>query len=92
MGCGPRGEFLQGALTSRQLKLKPKSANLSGLRLADLLGYPVKHWVLKQNGFLEEELSPFAQRIIEVVRAKFNCHPYDGRIEGYGWVLYPPKK
>jgi hypothetical protein len=38
-----RSEVFQSALTSSELKLKPKSANISGLQLADLLGHPVKH-------------------------------------------------
>jgi hypothetical protein len=59
--------------------------------LADLLGHPVKQWVLKNNNFLEEELSTFAQRIVDIVHSKFNRHLYDGHIEGYGWVLYPKK-
>jgi len=85
-------ECFQGAFTSKQLKLKPKSANIAGLQLADLLGHPVKQWVLKNNNFLEEELSTFAQRIVDIVHSKFNRHLYDGHIEGYGWVLYPKNK
>lgn len=61
----------QGALTSRQLKLKPKSANIAGLQLADLLGHPVKQWVLKRNGLLADELAPFTQRLMGIVERKF---------------------
>lgn len=81
----------QAALTSRELKLKPKSANIAGLQLADLLGHPVKHWVLRHHGLVENDLAPFAARMLEVVRPKFNSHLYDGRVEGYGTVLYPKK-
>lgn len=81
----------QSALTSRELKLKPKSANIAGLQLSDLLGHPVKQWVLQQHGQLDADLAPFAKRMLEVVEAKFNRHLYDGRIEGYGSVLYPKK-
>jgi hypothetical protein len=83
--------YFQSALSSRQLKLKPKVKNIAGLQLADLLGHPVKQWVLKQNGFLMEELAPFAQLLMKVIEEKFNRHLYYGRIEGYGWVLYPKK-
>ena len=79
------------ALTSRELKLKAKSANIAGLQLADLLGHPVKHWVLRNAGLVAEDLAPFAQRLLEVVKPKFNSHLYDGRVEGYGTVLYPTK-
>lgn len=81
----------KAALTSRQLKIKPKFANISGLQLADLLGHPIKQWVLQKYGFLSEELAPFALRIIDIAEAKFNRHLYEGRIEGYGYVLYPKK-
>ena len=79
------------AMTSRELKLKPKNANIAGLQLADLLGHPVKHLVLHNAGLLAEEPAPFAQRLLDVVKPKFNSHLYDGRVEGYGTVLYPAK-
>lgn len=66
-----------------------KHANISGLQLADLLGHPVKQWVLKNHGLLEGDLAPFAQRVLETVDGKFNRHLYNGRIEGYGTVLFP---
>ena len=44
-----RTEVFQSALTSSELKLKPKNANISGLQLADLLGHPVKQWALEQG-------------------------------------------
>ena len=81
----------QSALTSRELKIKPKSANIAGLQLSDLLGHPVKQWVLRQHGHTDIDLAPFAQRLLKVVESKFNRHLYDGRIEGYGSVLYPKK-
>jgi hypothetical protein len=54
------GHAFQSALTSRELKLKLKTANISGLQLADLLGHPVKHWVLNNFGHIREEPAPFA--------------------------------
>ena len=84
-----RTEVFQSALTSSELKLKPKSANISGLQLADLLGHPVKQWVLNHFGHAPEDLAPFAQRLMGVIEPKFNRQLYDGRVEGYGMVLYP---
>lgn len=75
-------QAFQAALTSCQLKLKNKAANISGLQLADLLGHPVKQWVLREQGHLEVELAPFAARLLEVVKPKLNCHLYTGKIEG----------
>ena len=84
-----RSEVFQTALTSSELKLKPKSANISGLQLADLLGHPVKQWTLNHYGHAADDLAPFAQRLMEVVQGKFNRQLYDGRVEGYGVVLFP---
>ncbi len=85
------GHAFQTALSSRELKLKRKSANISGLQLADILGHPVKQWVLRKYGLLKEELAPFSERLITVVFNKFNRRLYDGKAEEYGYVLYPKK-
>jgi hypothetical protein len=84
----PAAQF-QSALTSRELKLKPKSANIAGLQLADLLVHPVKQAVLREHGLVATEAAPYAHRLLETVADKFNRHLYDGKIEGYGKVLFP---
>jgi hypothetical protein len=81
----------QSALTSRELKLKPKSANISGLQLSDLLGHPLKQWVLRENGLLEGAPPAFANRLTEVAKSKLNQQLYTGKVEGYGSVLFPKK-
>ena len=86
-----RANAFQSAFTSRELKLKPKSANIAGLQLADLLGHPVKHRVLRQFAHIDAEAAPFAQRLLGVIEGKFNRHLYDGKVEGYGMVLFPRK-
>ena len=83
--------YFQSALSSRQLKLRQKKANISGLQLADLLGHPTKMWALKHFGFTGEELAPFAKRLMTIVDHKFNRQLYNNRLEGYGIVLYPQK-
>lgn len=79
----------QQALTSRQLKIKPKAANIAGLQLADLLGHPVKLSIVRARGLMKGPVPPFASKLLDVVETKWNRHLYDGRIEGYGWVVYP---
>ena len=86
-----KAHAFQAALTSRELKLKPKGANIAGLQLADLLGHPVKHWVLNHYGHTDVEPAPFAQRLMGVVEKKLNRQLYDDRVEGYGMVLFPKK-
>jgi len=88
-----RASSFQAALSSRQLKLKDKRANIAGLQLADVLAHPVKQWVLYEYGLLERDTTTFGHQLMEIAQSKFNRHLYDGRIEGYGFVLFPkPQK
>jgi hypothetical protein len=79
----------QRALTTKQLKVKNKSANIAGLQLADLLGHPVRQAVLCEEGLSTDAPPPFAARLIPIIETKFNRHLYDGRIAGYGKVFFP---
>jgi hypothetical protein len=83
--------YFQSALTSHELKLKQKKANIAGLQLSDILGHPVKQWVLRRNDLIKDELAPFGKQLVEIVEPKFNRQLYEGRLEGYGFVLYPKK-
>ena len=51
----------QQALTSRELKVKPKTANVSGIQLADLIAHPSRSEILLEQGLLERELGTFAR-------------------------------
>jgi hypothetical protein len=84
-----RADVFQRALTSRQLKLKPKSANVAGLQLADLLVKPIKNMVLAEQGKSMAQASTFEERLVQIARPKLNHHLYDGRVEGYGTVFFP---
>lgn len=81
--------FFQRALTSKELKVKPKSANIAGLQLADLLCHTVRRAVLIEAGRSNDALSPFASELWECVQPKLNRHEGDGRTWGYGMVLFP---
>jgi hypothetical protein len=87
-----KAKAAQQALTSKELKLKQKSANIAGLQLADILAHPIREVILVENGLQAEGLSPFAERIVNAIDGKFNCHSSDGRVEGYGKVLFPRQK
>jgi hypothetical protein len=89
-GVTSAGSF-QSALSSRQLKLREKKVNISGLQLADLLGHPTKMWALKHYGLISEESAPFAKRLMKIIEQKFNRQLYTNKLEGYGIVLYPKK-
>ena len=83
--------FFQSALTSKEIKLKQKSANIAGLQLSDLLAHPVKQWISNRNALTKAQATPFAQKLIAIAEKKFNRHEYEDRTEGYGWCLYPKK-
>ena len=74
-------------LTSRELKVKPKSLNIAGLQIADILAHPVKRDVLLDRGRVDSLGGAFADRIIAAAKAKYNHQRYDGRIRGFGRIL-----
>ena len=59
-------------LTSKDLKLKPKEADIPGIQLADLLAYPMKQDVLRENRRIEiEKVGPFTSQICDKIRNKY---------------------
>lgn len=64
-------EKFQEVLTSKQLKIKPKANNISGLQLADLIAHPSRNEILHENNLLERPLAPFASKIISVLQKKY---------------------
>lgn len=77
-------EIFQTNLTSKELKVKPKSANISGLQLADLLAHPSRAEILYENGLLGKELPPFGKQIIEILQKKYDTNK--GRIFGKKFI------
>jgi pantoate kinase len=73
-------EQFQEALTSKQLKVKPKANNISGLQLADLVAHPSRNEILKEQGFLEKKFGLFAQEVIRILQKKYDQH--GGRMFG----------
>lgn len=82
-------EFFQSALTTGEIKLKPKKVDIAGLQLADMLAYPIKQEILIEKRAIPDPGDNFGKRICQTVRSKFNCHLYDGRIAGYGKIFIP---
>jgi hypothetical protein len=80
-------DFFQRALTSCQMKLKPKSANIAGLQVADLLAYPVKQEILLDNHRISDSGDVFSKEICKIIVSKYNQQVYEGRISGYGKVF-----
>ncbi|MEK6775754.1 MAG: hypothetical protein AABY87_02590 [bacterium] len=73
-------EQFQKALTSKQLKIKLKTNNISGLQLADLLAHLSRNEILQEQGLLGKDLGFFAQKVVEVLQKKYYQH--DGKMFG----------
>lgn len=82
-------KFFQRALTSSQIKIKPKSANIAGLQLADLLAHPSKQEILIEEQRIDGSGDNFGKQICQCIQTKYNQQVYQGRIRGYGKVFLP---
>jgi hypothetical protein len=79
---------LQEHFTSKELKVKPKTANISGLQIADLLAHPARRWFYKNVLNLDDGKVTFGDKIIEILdHDKF--FRYNGKIYGYGAKKLP---
>ena len=65
-------EIIQDHLTSKELKVKPKTNNISGLQLADLLAHPSRNEILAENGRLPRNLAPFGQKVVNIIQGKYD--------------------
>lgn len=80
-------QFFQQALTSKEIKLKPKAANIAGLQVADLLAYPCKQEILLAHERIQDPGDVFGKEISRCVASKYNRRLSDGRVKGYGQVF-----
>lgn len=78
-------DAVQRALSSKEVKLKKKDANVSGLQLADVIAQPVKQWVLWKKS-LAPEPTGFGRSVAEAATAKFRTR--GSRSDGYGWKWF----
>jgi hypothetical protein len=81
-----RNDFFQKALTTKEIKIKPKTQNIPGLQLADLFAYPAKRQIL-YAAKLAPEPTGFTKTMAAWLESKYNTHYYDGRVWGYGKVF-----
>ncbi|MFA6450184.1 MAG: DUF3800 domain-containing protein [bacterium] len=70
----------QRLLTSRQLKVKVKANNITGLQIADLIAHPSRNEILREHGLLEKDIAPFASKVIKILEFKY--YQRDGKIYG----------
>ena len=65
-------EQFQKSLTSGQLKVKPKTANISGLQLADIIAHPSRAEILDAAGMLGRPLASFSRKVIDLLQDKYD--------------------
>jgi len=83
-------ERWQAQLTSRELKVKPKTANVAGLQLADLIAHPSRREVLIEQRLITDPRDIFGDQISAILRQdKYYRNTRTGQIEGYGKQLLP---
>jgi hypothetical protein len=80
-------DFFQERLSSCEVKLKPKAANIAGTQVADLLAHPSKQDILSDNRIIPEFNDKFGSKIREVIQEKYNQHYGKKKVEGYGKIF-----
>ncbi len=82
-----RAEYFRKHFTSKELKVKPKSANIAGLQIADLIAYPARQYILEQYEIQIKKKQTFNDEIVKIIRKKFL--DFSGRQKGYGIKILP---
>ena len=81
--------LFQKVLTSRDVKIKPKSANIAGLQLADLIANPAYRYLICAKTKCEMT-APFGRTVAEVLyERKYLRKPFDGKVVGWGTKTLP---
>jgi hypothetical protein len=80
-----KSSLAERALTNSSLSLRPKSANIAGLQLADILAHPVKQQALIDRGIIPPPtVDRFGNRLAKLAYRKFRRQ--GSRVDGYGRV------
>jgi len=79
---------VQAALTTRQLKVKPKRDNIAGLQVADILAHPTRRDVLTRNRLLAPTAEVFGDRIVRILEDE-KYYRRGNKVDGHGRKLLP---
>ena len=80
--------LVQAKLISRELRLEPKTMNVAGLQVADLLAHPA-HRTFKFLKLGMPEPEDYGASLIKTLEAVYDRHPRSGAIEGCGRKWLP---
>ena len=78
--------FHSRVLTSREIKVKSKQANIAGLQLADVLAHPMKSHLCELKNVAIGRVGSFAKRMQDAALTHCNRNEYRGTVLGYGLV------
>ncbi len=81
-------EKYHNLLTSKQLKVKPKILNISGLQIADLIAHPSRRDILIEFNLKKKKREVFGDKIIDILREKKYYKKFE-KIIGYGIKKLP---
>lgn len=79
--------FFQQVLTSKEIKMKTKAANIAGTQIADLLAHPSKQNLLFEKGKISVFAEKFGSRICKAIEQKYNRRLLNNKVDGYGKVF-----
>lgn len=80
---------IQQRLTSREIKFEPKSSNVAGLQLVDMIAHP-SHQALKSKITGEPMKAQFGMQVVDILmRSRYSRDPKRGTIEGWGQKILP---
>ena len=82
----PDSSLFQTRLTSKEIKIKPKTSNIPGLQIADLLAYPLKEKLLHEKAIRSNFAGTFSEAIYKAVESKIR-RSSSGKIAGYGEIF-----
>ena len=83
-----KAEEIQARLTSRELKVKAKSANVAGLQLADIVAHPSYKRMLAANGG-PPVADNFGRQIAAILEQSKYRRSAAGNVEGRGCKWLP---
>lgn len=78
---------IQARLTSSEIKIKPKSAGIEGIEVADLLSLACKLDTLQSHGQLANLTDNFCKQVIDKVQTKYRTNETGAKINGFGRKL-----
>lgn len=83
-------EQMQQCLTSIDIKVREKRADICGLQLADLLAHAAHYEHLAQHKLVAQQDSSYSSEIALILKQKkYDRHQASGKIDGYGKKLLP---